>query len=90
MKHDNYMIVGRPLFSIPDEVLRYPDFLTWWNDVGRLRPNESHGWITISGPGVMWGRTEMIPTEAWDSVPESEKELIRQWVQNLRNGILYD
>ena len=35
------MIAGVPIWIIPDSARKYPDFLTWWNDVGRLNPRGS-------------------------------------------------
>jgi hypothetical protein len=78
------------MVRIPASARNYPDFLTWWNEVGRLSPGESQGWSTISGPGVMRGTTEIIAPEAWNSLPAAERDLIKAWAGNLPWDVLYD
>lgn len=88
--NQRYTIIGIPIVRIPSAVRCYPDFLTWWHQAGRLTPLDHKGWSTISGPGVMRNKTELISSEVWESLPESEKELIRQWAETLPLGVLYD
>jgi hypothetical protein len=84
------MIAGVPVVRTPVLGRNYSDFLTWWNEVGRMAPGASQGWSIISGPGVMRGRTEMIAPEAWNSLPPTERELIKARAGSLPCGIFYD
>jgi hypothetical protein len=84
------MIAGVPIWIIPDSARKYPDFLTWWNDVGRLNPQDPQGWSSLSGPGVMWSRSEMIAPHLWDALPAKERELIEAWAQTIPCGLLFD
>jgi hypothetical protein len=83
-------VAGRPVLEIPASEKKYPDFLTWWREVGRLNPTDPQGWSTLSGPGVMWGRKEIIPESEWLALDESERELIREWTEHFRLGLFYD
>jgi len=84
------LIAGVPIARIPESALAYPDFLSWWNAAGRLNPHDPQGWGSISGPGVMKGRSEIISPEVWESLPESERQLIEKWAQTIPCGIHYD
>lgn len=87
---DGRMIAGVPIALIPKSVLGYANFVTWWNEVGRQNPTDPQGWSSISGPGVMWSRSEMIAPEVWESMPTAERQLIEAWAQTIPVGILYD
>lgn len=66
-------VVGSPVLSIPESGTKYASFLTWWMEVGRLRPTDPQGWSTYSGPRVMWNRVEAIPEEEWAGLPPEEQ-----------------
>ena len=83
-------VAGRPISLMAVSAVDYPDFLSWWMDVGRLTPLDSGGWSSISGPGVMRDRVEAIPAEQWDRLPASERDLIRHWAATIRSVIFYD
>lgn len=84
-------VAGRPLLSIPDSDLKYPSFIDWWMQVGRkLNPNDDHGWHTLSGPGVMWNRSELIPAEDWNGLEQDERDRITAWVRSWPIGMFYD
>jgi hypothetical protein len=87
---EGQMIAGVPIARIPDSVRKYPDFLTWWNEVGCLRPKDSQGWSTLYGPGVRWSRSEMIAPDLWDALPAEEKETIEAWAHSLPDGGMLD
>jgi hypothetical protein len=59
-------------------------------EVGRLTPTTPQGWSTLSGPGVVWNRTEPIDFGEWAALPEDERALIKKWVQTRPIGMLYD
>jgi hypothetical protein len=83
-------VAGRPVFRIPDSEQKYPDFLAWWREIGRLHPEHPQGWSTLSGPGVMWNRTPLISSDQWESLPEEERNLLRQWTDTFPVGMFYD
>lgn len=83
-------VVGTPINTIPDSDKKFRNFLEWWLEVGRLKPDDPQDWSTISGPWVMRGRVEAISTEEWEALPQSEQELIRSWAQRLPIGCFYD
>jgi hypothetical protein len=76
-------VAGRPVCMIPDSETKYPSFLAWWMEVGRLNPTDPQGWGSISGPWVMRGRVEVIPPEDWEALPETERTLIRAWARTM-------
>lgn len=84
------MIVGCPVLTIPDSEIKYPNFLTWWTAVGRLTPTDAQGWSTLSGPGVMKDRVEMINPDDWAALPKQERELIREWTETWDIGLFFD
>jgi hypothetical protein len=84
------LIAGVPVLWVPDKVREYPDFLTWWMKMGRLNPTDPQGWSSLSGPGVMWGRSEIIHPEVWSTLPLEERELITAWAKTLGVGMFYD
>jgi hypothetical protein len=84
------MIAGVPIARMPNSVREFPDFLTWWNTVGRLNRSDYNGWSSISGPGVMRNRTEMVPPQVWDALPLAERELITKWAEDMPIRIFYD
>lgn len=84
------MIAGCPVLRIPNSEKKYPNFLAWWNAVGRLKPREAQGWSTLSGPGVMWDRVEIINPSDWAALPEEERELIASWVRTWPIGMFFD
>ena len=83
-------IAGTPIFEIPNSEKKYRNFLEWWFQVGRHRPEDSQGWSTLSGPGVMRDRVEAISAEEWNELPAAEQNLIRQWAKRLPIDLLYD
>jgi hypothetical protein len=83
-------VAGRPICMIPESEKKYRNFLEWWFDVGRLKPDDPQGWSTVSGPWVMRDREEAISAEEWAGLPESEQELIRSWARCLPIGMFYD
>jgi hypothetical protein len=84
------MICGVPVLRIPDAVRKYPNFLSWWREVGRLNPRDPQGWSSMSGPGVMLSRSEMIAPETWNSLPEEERQLIKRWAKTIPLRIMFD
>jgi hypothetical protein len=84
------MVAGRPVFRIPDSGKKYPNFLTWWREVGREKPTDPQGWSTLSGPGVMQGRVELIRSADWSALGENERVLIQEWTKTFDIGMLYD
>jgi len=83
-------VAGRSVLRIPNSEKKYPSFLAWWREVGRLHPKDPQGWTTLSGPGVTLGRTEIIPESDWQSLDESERELIREWTEHFSVKLFYD
>ena len=84
-------IAGRPLSLIPDSDIKYKSFMEWWFAVGQKDHRVTTiGWAVVCGPNVMKGRTEMIPKEDWESLPESEREAIRIWAAAIRECMFYD
>ena len=88
--YERIAVAGRPIAFIPDSDIKYRSFLDWWFKVGRKAPHDPLGWSTISGPWVMEGRTEAIPRDEWDALPEAERKLITAWAHNLPVGMFYD
>jgi hypothetical protein len=84
------MIVGCPVLRIPNSEKKYPNFLDWWASVGRLNPRDAQGWSTLSGPGVMKDRTEIINPDEWAALPEEERVLITSWVRTWPIGMFFD
>lgn len=84
------MIAGCPVWRIPNSEKKYPNFLAWWASVGRLNPRAAQGWSTLSGPGVMFDRVEMINPAEWAALPEEERELVRAWVETWPCGVFFD
>lgn len=83
-------VAGRPISRIPDSEKKYRNFLGWWFEVGRLKPDDPQGWTSISGRWVMRDREEAISAEEWAGLPESEQRLIRSWAERLPIGCFYD
>lgn len=83
-------VAGHPICFIPNSEVKYRSFLDWWFQVGRKTPCDPQGWSTISGRWVMEGRTEAIPAQDWNALPDCERELITAWAQNLPVGVFYD
>ncbi len=83
-------VAGRPVLRIPNSDKKYPSFLAWWMEVGRLKPRDPQGWRTLSEPGVMRNRTEAIEPETWAKLPEEEQKLIGRWPQTWPIGIFFD
>jgi hypothetical protein len=88
--YEQIAVAGVPILDIPESEKKYGNFLEWWFDVGRLKPDDPQGWSTLSGPWVMRGRAEAISAEDWDALPNSEQELIRSWAENLPIDMFYD
>jgi len=85
------LIVGRPLCRVPDSDVKYKSFLEWWFAVGRKAPSlTTEDWGTVSGPNATRGRTEVIPKEDWEKLPESEREAIKRWADDIPNALFYD
>ena len=84
------MIAGCPVLRIPNSEKQYPNFLSWWASVGRLNPRDAQGWSTLSGPGVMKDRVEIINPVDWAALPEMERELITTWVRTWPIGMFFD
>lgn len=84
------LIAGRPVYRIASSVLEYPDFLTWWREVGRLKPEDHEGWASLSGPHVMRGRTEMIHPKIWKSLSWRERREIMVWARGIPLTLMYD
>jgi hypothetical protein len=83
-------VAGRPIWRIPDSEKKYPDFITWWTEVGRFKPADPQGWGAVSGSWVMLGRVEIIPPDQWEALPENERSAIELWAQNLPTTVSYD
>ena len=83
-------VAGVPVFNIPKSENKYRSFLEWWFQVGRKSPEDSQGWSTLSGPGVMRDRVEAISAEDWGALTAAEQDLIRDWAENLPVGLFYD
>ncbi|GGA68981.1 hypothetical protein GCM10011507_20560 [Edaphobacter acidisoli] len=85
------LIAGRPLCLIPDSDIKYKSFLEWWFAVGRKDPRTTReGWGIVSGPHAKRGRSEIIPKEDWESLPENEREAIRAWATGIETAMFYD
>ena len=85
------LIAGRPLCVIPDSDIKYKSFLEWWFAVGRKDTRTTReGWSIMSGPHATTGRSEIIPKEDWESLPEGEREAIRGWANGIEIGMFYD
>lgn len=85
------LIAGRPLCMVPDSDIKYRSFLEWWFAVGRKAPSvTTEGWGIVSGPYATRGRTDVIPKEDWEKLPESEREAIRRWADGIRTAMFYD
>src|SRR5215469_9611913 len=61
-------VAGTPINMIPRSDKKYRNFLEWWRQVGRLKPDDPQGWSKISGPWVMRGRVEAISAEEWEAL----------------------
>lgn len=85
-----YKVAGVPVVRIPESASGYSSFMSWWKEVGRLHPEDPQGWGTLSGPGVVRGRTELITADVWGALPESERELIQSWALNLPLEMFFD
>ena len=83
-------VAGRPVLRIPDSEEKFPDFMTWWREVGRLRPDEPQGWSTLSGPWVMRNRSPLIPANEWEALPDDERALLQRWTLTFPIGMFYD
>lgn len=81
--YDRISVAGMPIWRIPDSDKKYRNFLEWWFEVGRLKPDDSQGWRAISGPWVMKDRVKAISAEEWDALPQIEQELIQSWTEHL-------
>jgi len=84
------MVAGRPVLRIPESAKKYPNFLTWWREVGRQKPTDPQEWSTLSGPGVMQGRVELISSADWLALGENERVLIQEWTKTFHIGMFYD
>lgn len=83
-------IAGTPILRIPKSEKTYRNFLQWWFEAGRQKPNDPQGWSTLSGPWVMKNRVEAIPAEEWKALPASEQDLIQAWAECLPIDLFYD
>ncbi len=81
---------GCPIFSFPESAREYPSFINWWLTMGKLRPGSSSEWSTISGPGAAWNRIELISEGDWDSLNADDAEALREWIESIPCGVLYD
>ena len=81
---------GVPIRRFPASAKDYPSFLSWWFALGKPRPDSSKEWFSISGPGVVRGRTELISVEDWASLEPAEAEALREWIEQIPCGVLYD
>lgn len=85
------LIAGQPICMVPDSDIKYGSFLEWWFAVGRKAPAvTTEGWGTMSGPYATEGRTDVIPKEDWEKLPESEREAIRRWADGIKIAMFYD
>jgi hypothetical protein len=84
------MIAGCPVLNIPNSEKKYPNFLAWWASVGRLKPRDAQGWSTLSGPGVMRDRVEIINPVDWVALPAEERELITTWARTWPIDMFFD
>lgn len=84
------LIAGVPLYRIPECVKQYTSFIVWWMTEGRLDPENHDGWGSISGPGVMRGRTEIIEPSTWESLPVEDQAMIQEWAEGIPLLVLYD
>jgi hypothetical protein len=84
------MVTGCPVLSIPNSEEKYPNLLAWWTSVGRLKPRDPQGWSTLSGPGVMNGRVEIIDPVDWAALPTMERELITSWARTWPCEMFFD
>lgn len=84
------MVANTPIFSIPRSEKKYPNFLAWWMEVGRLNPTDPQGWSSISGPWVRRGRVDLITPEEWAALPEEERQRIKAWAKTIPIGCFYD
>ena len=78
------------MLSIPNSEKKYPNFVAWWASVGRLKPGDPQGWSTLSGPGVMRDRVEIINPVDWAALPEEERGLITTCARTWPIGMFYD
>jgi hypothetical protein len=81
---------GNPIAWVPNAARDDPDFLAWWRHAGQNNPQDAQGWTGISGPGAASNRIELIPDEAWESLPAGERAAISRWIERLGIGVLYD
>ncbi|MGA2850019.1 MAG: hypothetical protein ABSE46_13560 [Terracidiphilus sp.] len=84
------MVAGVPVVSIPESAERFPTFLAWWMEIGRLNPNNHGGWSTLSGPWVTHGRIELIDLDGWGALLPEDRERIKAWADSLPIGIFCD
>ena len=79
-------IAGHTIQCLPAGDLKYASFLEWWFAVGRKNPAVTAAeWDGIAFLPPAEGRSEAIPKADWDSLPEEERQAIRDWVSSLKS-----
>lgn len=81
-----YAIAGT---GVPESARKFPNFLAWWFAVGKSTPDESSGWMRISGPWATLGRVELISNEEWAALDPTERDKLTKWIESL-GLMLYD